>query len=407
MRSRLVGVDGLRACAALSVLAYHVCYASDLTQGGLLAPLLAPLKVGVTVFFVLSGFLLYLPYSRALRAGDRLPSLLSFAKRRVARIFPAYWLVLSVIAAASLAPGVWTADWWRFFGLFQSYSSHTIAGGLGIAWSLSAEVAFYAVLPVVAVALACVAKRSHRLSPVQLQLGFLGAAVLAGWAVRGIVAGSLIQTVPNSEMIPVTTLPLLFDWFAIGMALAVVVSEWESGARRSSKLLAMSKRPLICVLLALECYSLVVLQHPGDVFLCQYGLVAHLALGATAGLIVLPVVGRAAVNLPAESSIARRTFLARLGTVSYGIFLWQIPVLELIHGPVGDVPSHPQSAGAVLLLLGAVTLGSVALGAASWYLLEQPILRAVTRSTRPTYRRQTESTEALCPSPRLQLTEAR
>jgi peptidoglycan/LPS O-acetylase OafA/YrhL len=62
--------DGLRAIAATLVIAYHVSLVEGLSRIGLLAPLASELKGGVTVFFVISGFLLYLPYARAIRDGS-------------------------------------------------------------------------------------------------------------------------------------------------------------------------------------------------------------------------------------------------------------------------------------------------------------------------------------------------
>lgn len=54
--------DGLRAIAALSVLVFHAGYFSRANEGEAgLSPYLARLNVGVAVFFVISGFLLYRP----------------------------------------------------------------------------------------------------------------------------------------------------------------------------------------------------------------------------------------------------------------------------------------------------------------------------------------------------------
>jgi peptidoglycan/LPS O-acetylase OafA/YrhL len=68
----------------------------------------------------------------------------------------------------------------------------------------------------------------------------------------------------------------------------------------------------------------------------------------------------------------RSPWLAWLGTISYGIYLWHLVVLELI-----SRQPHPRTLAAAILLWLAVLVGAVVLGAASWYLVERPLQRAL------------------------------
>ena len=78
--------DGFRAAAALSVLLLHVAGSSGATQRNRdLGPYLARLDVGVAVFFLISGFLLYRPFVDAHIAGGRAPATLAFFRRRFLR----------------------------------------------------------------------------------------------------------------------------------------------------------------------------------------------------------------------------------------------------------------------------------------------------------------------------------
>ncbi len=91
-------VDGLRAIAALSVVVYHVGLVSGLNEGGGGAHYaFQRLNVGVTLFFVISGFLLYRPYVNARLRGTPRPTARQFFRRRLLRIVPAYWAALAIL----------------------------------------------------------------------------------------------------------------------------------------------------------------------------------------------------------------------------------------------------------------------------------------------------------------------
>jgi len=81
---RFPALDSLRAIAALSILAYHAVgfYARGAGEETLIGPYVARLDVGVTLFFLLSGFLLYRPFVQARRDGLPQPRLLPYAWRR-------------------------------------------------------------------------------------------------------------------------------------------------------------------------------------------------------------------------------------------------------------------------------------------------------------------------------------
>ena len=138
-------VDALRAIAALAVLGAHAAFFGGAYDGHTaLGPYAQRLDVGVTVFFLISGFLLYRPFLLARVDGEAAPATGAYAWRRFLRIVPAYWLALSVTVLALGTPGVFTADGLpTYYGLAQTYRTATIGGGLTQAWTLSIELAFY------------------------------------------------------------------------------------------------------------------------------------------------------------------------------------------------------------------------------------------------------------------------
>jgi peptidoglycan/LPS O-acetylase OafA/YrhL len=219
-------LDGLRAVAALAVLLTHVAFQTGEVGRGAGGAVLARFDAGVAVFFVLSGFLLYRPYARARWTGGRWPSTGTYALRRAARILPAYWLVLAAVAFTSSVPaGVLATHVW----LGQAYTG-PLLGSLTQTWSLCTEVAFYAALPLLAVA----ARRRE-------------GAVLAG-CVAGSYAFIAVVHVLDAPLRALLWLPGHLDWFAAGMAVAAVAERARAGVpgRASLVLLGLARWPGTC-----------------------------------------------------------------------------------------------------------------------------------------------------------------
>ena len=368
-RVRLAGLDGLRALAALTVVSYHVARFSAFV--GPLPALLWELKGGVALFFVISGTVLYLPYARTIRDGERLPDWRIYAGRRAVRILPAYWIALTVVAAGPFAAGVFGPDLWRYYGLSQIYSPDTLFSGLGGAWSLCVEVTFYALLPLFARGAAALAHRLGSRAGLRRHLFLIGLPALASVLLRGALTGSLTAPIQDQGVTLSIALSGFLDWFAIGMALAVLAAEREAGRAGARLLVGLAARPRWCVVLALLAFAVGIPAQHGDMFLPWYGLLTHVALGVGSGLLVLAAIGRDGER--ASSSPIRRlgsSCLTWLGTISYGIYLWHLVVLELITSRPA-----PRSLEAVAGLWLAVVGGAVLLGAASYYLVERPSQR--------------------------------
>jgi peptidoglycan/LPS O-acetylase OafA/YrhL len=88
------GVEGVRAVAAVSVLVYHCWWygaeGPSRANLGLVNRFLLPhLPLGVTLFFSLSGFLLYQPFVAAALSGSSFPKVGSYFRNRALRILPA------------------------------------------------------------------------------------------------------------------------------------------------------------------------------------------------------------------------------------------------------------------------------------------------------------------------------
>lgn len=97
-----LGLNGVRACAALSIIGYHA-----LTSASGFGIDLEALRTGVLVFFALSGFLLFRPFASALQQGSPL-DLRRYALSRAFRVLPLFVLVFTLVFVRTGWPlGAW------------------------------------------------------------------------------------------------------------------------------------------------------------------------------------------------------------------------------------------------------------------------------------------------------------
>lgn len=369
--------EGIRALCAFGVLAYHagtftgVTWGRDASVGGL-GPWIQHLNVGVSIFFVLSGFLLFRPFVLAHLAGTARPRIRSYLWRRMVRIYPAYWVALFL---STLILDLNLGDWWghvRFYGLIQIYWGDTVLGGLVQAWTLATEVSFYLFLPVW-VLVFC---RGGGSLAQRVRRQYAGLAVLyaTGLLVRGLLRA-------GDHSIGYGTLAANCDLFAIGMALAVASAAAQVRGRAPGGLArTVGDQPGIAWLAAACCYAGVVsLRYPYgfDPPSVSQEVGREILFGFVAALVVAPgVFGRQ------DQGALRRALrwkpLVGAGIVSYGIYLWHLTVMIELDEP-GSFISPPSFAS--LTLWTAVIATAVA--TVSWFAIERPLLRRVRRPRRP------------------------
>ncbi|MEZ5383038.1 MAG: acyltransferase [Microthrixaceae bacterium] len=223
-------LEGLRAVAALLVLFTHLASSASGNRYGY-ARYTGRFDVGVTIFFVISGYLLYLPFARALTGLRSQPNLRRYLRRRVLRIFPAYWVVMLVSAFIyERAMPMDASELARYLTLTHIYTPSTFDNPVPPAWSLSTEVAFYAFLPLFAWAISRLPGRGEHQRVRNQWLG-LGAMVLVAFAFRAwlvsldVPAPGQPATGPMVEPLTVVSLKAWIfnhlDTFAVGMGLAL------------------------------------------------------------------------------------------------------------------------------------------------------------------------------------------
>ncbi len=94
---RVAALTGVRAVAAMTVMGTHAAYGTGLLSQGYLGLMSARLEVGVAIFFVLTGLLLFRPWVRAATAGADAPSSWRYARNWFRRIMPAYVVTVLIV----------------------------------------------------------------------------------------------------------------------------------------------------------------------------------------------------------------------------------------------------------------------------------------------------------------------
>jgi peptidoglycan/LPS O-acetylase OafA/YrhL len=355
-------VDSMRAIAALCVLAFHVSLQRHI-------PAFAGRYVGnlglfgVTVFFLISGFVLYRPFLAA-RVEGREPSERDYAIRRIARIVPAYWVALTLVTLFGHGAATVKEHPFAYYGFAQIYSANTIFGGIGQAWTLCVEMTFYIFLPLWALAMAwggAGTRRGWRWETGALVvLAIVSIIWILGFPPQGAVVG---HRPPQPSW-----LPRFFLEFAAGMGLALLSVRLRRGGGHPRFVDPLFGNPAMAWVGVPIFYFAAVHAHPGGLRdLCET---------AAAACLLWPAIFSASGRGVAGSLLAWRPLIFA-GTVSYGIYLYHYaiitrlaPHLESVHG----------SAGTLALLVLAIA-GAVFVGWLSWVFVERPAMLWARRRT--------------------------
>jgi peptidoglycan/LPS O-acetylase OafA/YrhL len=366
--------------AALAIVVVHVWLVTGQYSEELIPRMVIRLDVCVSLFFMLSAFLLYRPMIAHRAGGPRGPSVSSYARRRFFRIVPVYWVVLTCLAVFPGLAGVLTGDWWAFYSLWFHYDPAAVASeclgttqlcGLPQTWTLATEITFYALLPLYAVAAAWVARRGGD-DWMRRELVLIGALIVAAMALY------LLPGDVREEAWFRFSFLGHFDWLGLGLVLAVLSVGLQGRERLPRPLELLSERPGVSMGLALAVYLMMVaalppIPFPWEPDLGNY-LLMHLGHAVIATLVMVPVVfGNP--NLGVSRRFLGHPWLVWLGLVSYGMYLWHFSIAYGFGSGGAEASFWP-----VLL----VTLGlSIPLGALSWYLVERPSMRLKYGRKRP------------------------
>jgi peptidoglycan/LPS O-acetylase OafA/YrhL len=317
---RLASLTGIRAVAAILVVATHAAYTTGKYIQGYFGLVSARMEIGVPIFFVLSGFLLFRPWVKSLATGSPEPSIGRYAWHRVRRIMPAYVVTVLIAYAiyhfrnAGPNPGHTWFGLFRNLTLTQIYTFNYLRGylhqGLTQMWSLAVEATFYVLLPLLAYLL-LVVLCGRQWRP---RLLLFGIATLALISPVWLIGVHLTTSIPNGARL---WLPTYLIWFLTGMSLTVL-------QRMGVRCYAFVALPLAAV-----CYVIASTPIAGDPTTSPLGLSQALYkavfYAAIAGLAVAPL---ALGDQGWYSQFLASRPMVWLGEISYEIFLVHLITME-------------------------------------------------------------------------------
>lgn len=330
---RLPALDGLRAVAVFTVITYHFGFG------------VVPGDLGVSAFFVLSGFLITWLLLKEWRAEGSV-SLRRFYARRTLRIFPAYYAFLAVSFAIDVARhdpwarGLAAAAVCYVVNYYNALHNHP-GTSIAHAWSLGVEEQFYFVWPTVFLLLA---RRGSR-TLLRVLVGLIAVVLLwRSFLVLARVVGSAY--VYNA-------FDTRFDNLLVGCLLAVCAEQpWFVAVARA----AARRTWLPLGTLALLVWS-------------RVGMSAayHYSLGFTidALLVAVFIVQMLQLHRTALWSWLERPVVRYLGVISYPLYLYHLWGLGVGHR-LGFLPVTGRFLAGVLV--------SVTLASGSYFLIERPFL---------------------------------
>lgn len=368
----LNSLDGLRGFAAVLVLLFHIFYTiqkrsvdQNVTAYGNLdilnktGFLWVIGSTGVQLFFILSGFLLFLPYARAILLDNEFPSSRKFYFRRALRILPAYWLTLVILVFLRVQTVLplpkpsdtivdLRIDSTLHFFLLHNWSFETYRSMNGAFWTMAVEVQFYVLLPLIAYFLF---KFRNKVGVKIITVLGLSSSVWFGfvyWFVQ-----TKFPSLENHLTILFTLAYLTF--FSLGMVCSyfyVKVTQVNSGknsflfSKRASKWFLMAGVTALLVFFIVSYLQQISLKEEPYNWIIQNPLLA-ISYGS---LLV--------ATLNFDSTLSRffsHPVMRFIGLISYSLYIWHTIIFSHFVGPfVEKFELHNWLLGVIGYIIGTI-----------------------------------------------------
>ncbi len=346
-------IDGLRFLAIVLVVAFHVLASlrserpmfGPAHAAGLLERVVDTGYFGVELFFVISGFILALPFAAHHLTGAKPVTLGRFFERRLTRLEPPYIVSLAVLAAAWLlvrhAPVSWVATHLPAHVFYvHSFLLGAETGLSTVVWSLEIEVQFYLLTPLLSKVFAI----RDRL----LRRGVMLAAMVA------VGLFSETQHVNGAIRAGPPHLLLYLQFFLTGMLLAdVYLTDWKSEPKRTPVADLLGIAAFAAVFLAVATHTL------------EYALTAPLLLVAYGAVFRGPLL-RALFSVP---------IITAIGGMCYTIYLYHNAIIWVAARALKDLQIAGDPSLTLLLNILALATATVLVSIPLYLVFERPFMK--------------------------------
>lgn len=368
-RRYVAALTGMRGVAACLVFLYHYAALHPGVRLDQAVPLVGAVLhfpfafgfAGVDIFFVLSGFLLTLPFARTALGNGPAPDLPRYFRRRLLRVFPAYYAQLLILALA----GSWFVSWKPLTApesvahllMFFNIGWDPVRPMVGVWWTLPVELGFYLLLPLLA----------PLLRPARWLAALVG-GIAFSVLYRYWAAAHFGPLGSEHAFLAASQLPGSLAEFLLGASAALLVQRLALARSRRPPAWLLDGMFVAGLLLPSVWLWQVVLAAGGDYWMGHWSM----------------LVGPVALGLPLAMAVASLYWGCRIGTwllanrvvyflglISYSLYLWHFVVMQQLQVLLGEryamLPhwvTFPITTGAVIVV-----------AAASYFLVERPFYR--------------------------------
>lgn len=396
-------LDGVRAIAALAVLAFHLNILNGRPPWDMAAwPLMSAIATfggsGVTLFFILSGFLLFLPYVRGLLFETKWPATRDFYLRRALRILPGYYVALFLMIIL-FHPEYFRVDHLPQLLLFATFfmdsTAQTFRQLNGPFWTLAIEWQFYMLLPLLAVGFRLLVTRLATSPPRRLMVVLACCLGVIVWGLGIRYVGLYYQEHATATLVvprQVLNVVLFFlygeggkylESFAVGMFICACYVFAQHGAWGGA-LSAWLRRHNqwfwyagLLILLFTAGWHFNVLHYHGwpfaylDPLTPIFNWLNEMVIAAGYGACIIAIL----FNSGRLRMFFEWRFLRWIGLISFGIYMWHLPLLYFFQSQILPVFPPMEIHVAYLATWLWVIVFIIPVGFCSYALVEEPWMR--------------------------------
>ena len=350
-KGTIASLDGVRALAFLLVFAFHLNHSGVLDYGNnpFIVAFFLVGNTGVTLFFVLSGFLLFLPYTQALLFEKDWPRPKIYYIRRTLRIFPGYFFSLFILVMFTKPSFIQPHNWGQLVPFLTFTMGFYNSSGLinGPYWTLAVEFQYYLILPLIALGILGLTRLVRPEKRLWMVVGSLFAMI--SWGLVTACYGAYFASHPDQTFLiprPLLNVVLFVVYgdrskfledFAVGMLIAVGYLSIMNSPRKDHYVLRM--RRLLTGLLILCIALFVYAAMPGYTWPFVPGVfqafpwMNEFAFVLCYGYLVTAVL----FNRP-DGWLVRLfswTPLRWIGLISYSLYIWHRPLIQIFATNLG------------------------------------------------------------------------